>query len=270
MIFGIFRLVQSFSFRWTVIMGYIFLLFIGLEIWLEPSLAKVKPFLLSLVVISALWFSISVVFVSAPIDIIAYSMPRGDYAPGTKIGGIEWDGHMTDLRTAITNPSQDDYQDLDISVQPDKWTHKAAILGNTTGCGLTALNGETISFARAKQSGKLTMTSTRVGSGFDVHDSSGNTYETLATEFGYRLRCGSLPSNFTVQLVFAVVSIGPNLRRDPSGNWNLMAMEFAGAKSAFELLDTKPAPSKIIVKATYRSKIKNFSVTKDVIVMAGN
>jgi hypothetical protein len=98
------------------------------EICVEPELVKresSRSQLIALAIVFALLdlFTIGIVAASAPIKFYSYAMEKGDYASGTTIGGISWDSHFTDLRIAITNLSNEDYQDSDIELQPDTWTY---------------------------------------------------------------------------------------------------------------------------------------------------
>jgi hypothetical protein len=220
-------------------------------------------------------FTIGIVAARAPISLQSYAMRKGNYNSGTPIGGIIWDSHFTDLRVAVTNPTDDDYESLDLVVQPDQWSHKAAILTESSGCDLSAIDGNVISFAIAKESGPLTLKATRVGAGFDMQDSSGNTYTSIATESGYRLRCGKLPAHFTIRIVFAVVGVSSlwktlQVPQGPLGTWGMGMAEFSGGSSLFDLLDPRPFPSRLTVKGGYLRKLKPFTVVETITVGDSN
>jgi hypothetical protein len=250
------------------------------EIIFDPELLRRRYQIqvLGIVVVFFLfdWFTIGVVGARAPIILYAYAMRKGDYPAGTIIGGISWDSHFTDLRVAITNPTDDTYEDIDLIVQADKWSYKAALLNTPPDCNLTPIGGETIFTARTRESGPLTVTTSRVGTGYDAHDSMGNVYTPLATESGYRLVCGKLPAHFTIQLVVAAVALGtliidlmPTHPTDP-GIWGTTIEEIAGATSPFDLLDARPSPSTVMIKGSYIKKVKPYSITRAVNVENGN
>jgi hypothetical protein len=258
-----------------VIAFYVAFILLTWEICFEPELLK-RPGWIQVALIGvalALFdlFTIGIVCARAPLEFFSYSMRKGDYAAGTIIGSITWDRHFTDLRVAITNLSGDDYGDFDVTLCPDEWTHKAAILDNASTCALNPVDGGTfVSFARAAKHGELAWKGMRVpGGGFVVNDSMGNAYTPLATRDGYRLRCGKLPAHSTVKIVFAVVSLGPSLlpARIPR-TWG--GLNEGQVSDPFDLLDSRPAPSKIVVKGTYTRTMKPFSVMENIVVVDGN
>src|SRR4029077_17201888 len=125
---------------------------------------------------------------------------------------ISWNSHFTDLRLAITNPTSDDYQRLDLSLIPDKWVHKAGILDGPPEFALSTIEGNVIGFAKEpiKTSTHHTFTGIRTGSSFEMYDNVGNVYVPLAST-GYRLRCATVPSHSTIKIVFALVQLRSDL-----------------------------------------------------------
>ena len=142
------------------------------------------------------------------------------------------------------------------------------------GCDFRPIDGNVISAATTQKSGPLTMSATRVGAGFDMHDSAGDLYTPLATESGYRLTCAKFPAHSTIHAVFAVVAFNPDFMPPSSravpGAWGFKAMEFAGTKSYFDLLDSRPFPSTVSVHGNYISVTKPFSVTENMTVKDGS
>jgi hypothetical protein len=179
--------------------------------------------------------------------------------------------HFTDLRVAVTNLSDDDYQDLDVAVQPDKWNYKATIL-NDPGCHLIPIGGNTVFVAHAKEAaGQLTITGTRIGTGFDAHDTGGNVYTPLATESGYRLICGKFPAHFTIRIIFAVVTVHSDFIPHPApGEWGLRGTDLGRVQSDFDLLDPRPSPSAVLVTGGYTRILKRYSIAKTIAVKDGN
>jgi hypothetical protein len=232
----------------------------SLELIYEPWFLK-KPWWVNIAGFAVLvalldLFLIGSVLRVAPIDVEAYVHPS-NYAPNAVISGIAWHEHLTDLRAVITNPTDDGYQDTDISIIPDSWIHKAAIVGNSYGCSLESLGGDTVSSAIAHESGKVTITEKRVGAFFDPYDSSGNVYTTVAANGGYRMRCGTLPSHSTVQIILALVSTPPDFYR-PKEGWAVNASEWSGVKNFLDIFGNRPSPTRVVISARYSRGIKPY------------
>lgn len=161
-----FRLMQGiYPYAATILLGYLLLVLIAVEVFLEEWLKKVKYPLLVLDIMAIIWFSVAVTFQVAPLDFNLYAPPQ-DHPSGTVIGGILWHPNLADLRLAITNPSGDDYHGVDILIRPDQWIYKAAIIGDSSSCLLLSVGGNTVSSTRASKSGKNTTTVVPLGNGF--------------------------------------------------------------------------------------------------------
>ena len=225
---------------------------------------------MSAVIVSAMfWFSIAVPFAGAPLEVAAY-VPPGGHANAASIDGISWDSHFTDLRIAMSNSTPIDYQDLDVLLKPDKWTHKAAVLSGA-GCNLSEVGGTVLTMAKIpiKTSTQTRFTAMRVGDGFETSDNVGNEYVVMASESGYRLRCAAFPSMSTIKVVFALVapqpSILPHMTGRPGG-FGFEAEAFSGVTDWVEMLNTKPSPGKITVSGKYTSGIKPYSIEQAITV----
>jgi hypothetical protein len=262
----IIRLAPGASFRWMVVLAYALLILVGVELWFEPLVRKFRWGSCSALLLAAVWFSIAIPFSSAPLSLVAYS-PPGDYPPGTPVGGIPWDPHFAELRIGITNPTDADYQGLDLLLKPCCWVRQASILDNAPGCTLSEVGGgDILSMATASKSGKLTVMATPVGTGLDLYDSGGNAYTTVATDAGYRLRCDRFPSHYSVKIIFAAVTVLPALAqlapRPKPGQRGMSIAELSGAKRPSDVFGPKPSPSEILVKGHYRRGIKPRSVDR--------
>lgn len=211
------------------------------------------------------YFTIAVAAARAPLGLKAY-VRQTNYPRDTVIAGIAWDSHFTDLRISVTNASSDDYQDLDISIspKPNEWTHKASIVESSLGCGLTPIEGGQLHVAAPTTKGNSAITLTPLGSGLDVYDSQGNPYETIATKPGYRLRCTRFPSNYTMQIVFAVVDVPESLRPNPGST---TISEVTGAKTVFDIFGPKPCSNQAVVAGTFLRGLKPYSIVKRIKVV---
>jgi hypothetical protein len=260
---------QGISYLWTIILAYAFFVLCMLEIWFEPSLRKFRRLLSAVIVPAMFWFSIAVPFARAPLEVAAY-VPPGGHADGASIGGISWDSHFTDLRIAMSNSTPIDYQNLDVLLKPDKWTHKAAVLSGA-GCNLSEVGGTVLTMAKmpVKTSTQHRFTAMRVGDGFETYDSVGNEYVVMASESGYRLRCAAFPAMSTIKVVFALVApqpiILPHMTARPGG-FVFETEAFSGVTDWVEMLNTKPSPGQITVSGKYISGIKPYSIEQAITV----
>jgi hypothetical protein len=262
-----------------VIVTYLGFVLLLREICIEPVLLT-RPLWIQVAAIVAFFialtlFCIKVVFAQAPIDYLSFAMRNGSYAAGTSIAGIEWDDHLTDLRVAVINPSNDDYDDLDVSIQPNTWTYRAALLDGPLGCELTPIGFDALKVAINKKTGSLTMTATRTGDGLTAEDSAGNIYTELARPGGYRLRCNKIPSKYSINVVFAEVSLLPELVKNhhndlPKGWWGITGFDIKNAKSIFDLFDVRPFPATVTLNGKYVRKMKSFTVDTVMCVREGN
>lgn len=245
----------------------------GLLIWeisSDPELARlpvmVQFILLALCFVGFDVFIISEVKTDSPIDRVCYSPRNGEYPSGTTIAGIPWNDHLTELRVGLTNPTQDNYE-LDLNIVPDTWTRAAALSDNASGCKLVPLGGSTISISTGIKGGGRKVTATHVGSNLEVHDDVGNIYTPLLTKGGYRLLCDKLPPHLTVEIVFAIASLLPQVaavvvpKPDPTKTGpTFEGAEWAGAKSEVDFFGPKPNPSNVEINGHSKRDKQPFSI----------
>jgi hypothetical protein len=259
---GLGRLMQSISFSWFVILGYAFFILIGVELWNEPLVRKFRFASCPVLLAATIWFTIAVPFAKAPLGMAAYVRPS-DYSNGTKVEGISWDSHFTDLRIGITNATEDDYRDVDISIRPDGWTHEAAFLRGGVGCQLSRAGGNALRLTTASKSGKLTVTARRTGDVLENYDDSGNVYATVASESGYRLICGRIPSHDTILMFFALVTVPRSLIQTPNmPGIGLTVSALALGTNWLDVLGSKPCPQEVFVLGKYVRDLKPYSIIR--------
>jgi len=262
---------QGISYEWTIFLAYAFFVLTALEVWFEPSLRTFRLALLVLMVAATTWFSVAVTFAKAPLVVSAY-VPPGGHADETAIGGISWDSHFTELRIAISNSTADDYQNLDVLLKPDKWTHKASLLEDSSGCGLSEIGGNVYRVAKPpiKTGRDHKFTGMRVGAGFETYDNLGNEWVTVASESGYRLRCATIPSKSTIKIVFALIKVRPEFMipkvSGPPGGFNLDVKALAGVTAWFDLLDSRPNTQRIALSGKYLKGIKPHSIEETITI----
>jgi len=209
-------------------------------------------------------FSVHVVLFSAPLQYDCYPIMSGDYPRGD----ITWNNHLTELRVAITNPSDMDYEKLDIAIKPDNWIYRATILEQGTGCSLQDMGGEVIQIVRSAKGGTTKITTHREGSKFDTEDKEGDNFEPFLSRVGYRLICGSLPAHFTIRIAVALAAPSPRLlgifppKNDAAG-MGLGVAEIANTNDPFDLLEVKPTPNRLIIDGYYVSRMRKFRTYED-------
>lgn len=220
-------------------------------------------------------FTIGVVLVSAPLTIDSYAIRTEEQPSKNTIAKIPWNSHFTDLRVSVTNPSDDDYHDVDLVVQPDRWNYKAAILDENSGCLVSSVGGNAVLVVPSSKGGATRVTAHYVGENFQAEDDAGDVFEPFITEGGGRLRCAKLPAHFTVQLVFALASIDRNLASKASaplnkpGEWSFSVTELLPI-DMFNLLEERPSTSEVMIRGKYARGMKRFSIARTVRVTNGN
>jgi hypothetical protein len=179
------------------------------------------------------------------------------------VGGIEWNPHFTDLRVSITNPTGRDYEKIDFLIYPDSFFYKAAIIDMPHDCEMTALLGSKRMVASMVVNGKggpTTFTTIRTGEIVDFRDTAGNVYIAIASDGGYRLRCQTIPSHSTIQIVFALVNANFSVKKPPPGWTSMQANVVTGIESVFDFLGEKPNAKRVIVQGSYQLGKQPFSL----------
>jgi hypothetical protein len=275
--------------RYSFVLGvcaiYLAMIILVIEIWREvKSQIPLRVSLIGLVFVIFCVFSIRVVFRQAPVTLQSYAMKKGEYPAGTVIAGIAWDSRLTDMRVVVTDPTDDDYDNLDVEVQPDTWTYKAALLTNDSGCQLSKMpDTKAISVVLSSKGGTNKVTSVYTGGTFEGQDAVGDIFLPLVSESGYRLRCGKLPAHFSVRVVFALAVPHPGAAKtfqtlttppkvDKPGEY--LVTEVSEFKehldSIFQALGPRPIPSVVQLKGHYVREMKPFKFDEHIEVVDGN
>jgi hypothetical protein len=256
-------------FWWGVAIAYVGWLACFAE-WSVDTYVIRKPIQLQLVGFACLMFifdlfTISTVLAKAPLDLMGYV--SGGHAAGELIGGISWDEHFTDLRMALTNPTDNDYQTLDINLRPNVWLSQGVILDKPSFCELSraippeGIMGQSVVVTKARTSGEVKVTGRLVGNGVDVSDDAGNIYTVLAADTGYRLICSVLPAQFTIRLVLAAVARPTDLnvpaRMTRGVIMNVWDSSYA---NPFNIFSARPVDTTLEVDGHYQSGMKPFSI----------
>ncbi len=262
-----------------VVIGFMLLLW---EICIDPALVR-RRLAVQIAVLGVCFalfdlLTIALIKPEAPLMKETYSPRKGDYADGTSIAGIVWDRHLTELRIAFTDKSEDDYTDLDIDMRPDNLVYRAQITTGPKDCELKPLHGDGICASLAGKGGARKVTATDTGGDTDCHDDVGDVFITVAYEAGFRLQCSKLSSRDTVQVVFALVRLAelhpvqstPLVKYDPhkpnTTGWQ--SFEIPGPNSVFYLFGPKPVTSTIDIEGRYKRNKQPFFVKETLPVEA--
>jgi hypothetical protein len=234
-----------------------------LEVCTDPAFRKrhysVRVALVIVCVCVCGLFTYRFVLVEGGINPTAHAMLRGQYPPGTEIAGIGWDGHLTDLRVVIFNPTDDDYHDVDLTIRPDVSTYKAAKLDVPSNCDLKKIPGGNILGYATAQGGKPTVRWDPQSD--EIHDDMGDVFTTVLTDAGYRLICSSFPSHSNIQLVFAVGTISPAHRtqvHNLASGQKVMELLEMRPSSPFAMFAPRPSPRSGSVDSKYTRRFKPF------------
>ena len=83
--------------------------------WMVRQAYQLQIVFVGVVWIGAGIFTCSFVTRSLPLDLVAFAYP-GNYPDGVNVDGIVWKPGMSELRILITNPSNEEYENIDIHV----------------------------------------------------------------------------------------------------------------------------------------------------------
>jgi hypothetical protein len=178
------------------IYGGFFLL--AVDLWVEPRLHRKSALRASgvlAIAILAASFSWGIVFVNAPLPISTF-VTNAEYPAGTSIAGISWKPQFTELQVWIDNPTERNYEDLNLVIRPLLPVAAIAQLTDVPNVSFEDGRGEV---------GRLTEKSTVIP------------LVLLATDAGYRMRCPHLPARTEIKVVLAIAEVKWNPSPPGSG-----------------------------------------------------
>jgi len=177
---------------------------LALDAWFEPDFRdnwKIKGIIFGAILAVAAAFSWAMVFVEGPLPAYAFATD-GAYPIGTVISGISWRPQFTELNVDIENPQDKTYEDLNIVIRP---TSAVAAIAQTS----------SISDVSFEDKNGL---STHM---LDLNPRTGGSKAIplvlLATDAGYRMRCGHLPAHAHLKILMALTDIKWNPQPSPPG-----------------------------------------------------
>jgi hypothetical protein len=189
------------------------------------------------------WFTESIVFVPAPLNVYPFAMRNGNPADDQMVNGIKWNQHFTELEIVITNPTDRDYSNINFVLAPNTWFYAATLSNNASDCTLDTIEKANNFISHAAKSGSVRPDETFEGGHFEVHDNQGNQYRAAATGGAYHLICSRFPAHFSLKITIAVVSMRKK-KDDP--------IEIRTSDPDLDfMLGPRPFPTKLLVGGTY-------------------
>jgi hypothetical protein len=242
------------QFFWLSV-GLVFagLLLFAVDLYFESGISKnIKIIGCSLIVVIMALFAERVVFVPAPLPLNTL-VSDFDYTPNLGPAGIAWSPFFTELDLIVTNPTDQNYDNLDVLVRPD--TPIAAIkqLSSLTDVSFEDEYGVTDRFTVDDGGTPITMVF-------------------LATNAGYKVHCGRIPPRNSLKLVMAIAEIKKGQPREPGKPFVLppdislkdisVTQTFTekdgatftywfGSESNKSLYLSSPTPNKMLVTGSY-------------------
>jgi hypothetical protein len=256
------------------------ILFIGCfvvlyEIIKEPLLIK-RPWWnqIALIGIWLIAFDFLVIdtFPVVKMDVLAHVLPES--TPEHVLAGIEWHRQFAELRFALHNSNDRDYEGMRFVLRPNTAVFKAGILGESHGCELEVNpGGPDIFVGVLKNKGLDAFDLSNEFGDLKVRDTLGNESIRIATLAGFVLRCRSLPRDSTIKIVFAGVKLKPDILaaishgRVPAlrhgqfgGSVSLLNTPLNSNADIFaQTLDAAPCPSTIDADGSYKYELWNHS-----------
>jgi hypothetical protein len=177
--------------------GFLVLLIDGFR---EPNIGQLTRWAWLIAIVGvALAFSLGIVLYPATLKITA-TCYEGKYKQGENIYGIEWDEGMSDLRVDIHNPTDRDYDHLDVVVIPEGvLIRDQKQVTNIPGVSVLPVAHE-VHLKYVDKSGALTS----------------ETNESNIPHDGVRVFCDRLPKKTTIGLILATSNQNPRIEGSTS------------------------------------------------------
>lgn len=108
---------ETYSFYFHAFSAYCLALFALIQVWRTEewfTTSRLRQHIATVIIMAAVaWYSFSVVFVSVPMKAAAV-LSQAEYPPGSIVGGIKWDPEVSDLRLFLENPTNKNYESVDL------------------------------------------------------------------------------------------------------------------------------------------------------------
>jgi hypothetical protein len=196
----------------------------SVDVWLERTLPVIYKILLQVAIIGvvALFYKNIVAFPADPQ--IKSFWAKSDYKSGENIDGIIWHPGLSELRVLITNPTDRDFDALDLWIRTNEGVFKIS---------------QTTSIPCERLTENLPI----------VHDSMSNVWK-KGPEIGpIRFRCDKLPKHSTMNFILALANIDDLLKLGKAKAGDTLSGNISDG--LFSLFGPKRKPSWVDVTAVY-------------------
>jgi hypothetical protein len=173
-----------------VALVYMAIVLSGCDLFFETYPSKRGRYIVAFAMIAALvGFSVGFAWVKAPLPLLAVDN-NIDYAPGTFLGGIPWLNEYDDIRVVVTNPTDHDYSDVDLTIKP-----------NLPVASVSQISGSPCSFSDPTNT-NLWLADKPLPAG----RVTGMPMVVIATDVGERVRCDKIPRHASIEIILAAAS----------------------------------------------------------------
>jgi hypothetical protein len=267
---GGFGMMRPQFFWFSVSFVYVGLFLVSVDLYFEPDLTpRFKAVGESVVMAGLIGFSHWFVFVSAPLNFSSLAS-NINYSNGATPGGIAWRPFFTELDLMVSNPTDGNYDDVDIWIRPDSPVAAIAQLSN-----LSDVSFEDYYGATSRVTAEDLSTNVAVPLVF------------LATDAGYKVHCGRIPPKSSLRIVMAVVDIKKSkpqvpqapitVPRDisPDDFFVVWSFDTKGDKSFYwygsakntSIFAPRAEPKKVTIKGSFTATNRRRSVNHETIVL---
>jgi hypothetical protein len=170
-------------------------------------------------------FTWGIVIYPADPDVKSY-WAKSDYSAGSDINGIQWDQGLSELRIFITNPTNRDFNDFDVSIQTNEAVFK--IVQTTSIPCEPLVENEAV-----------------------IHDSLSNVWLQGPHIGSNRFRCDKLPKHSTLSFLLALVNADELLKAIMGGQKG-QQFNTNGGGDIFAFFGQKRKPQWVSVTAAYK------------------
>jgi hypothetical protein len=212
-------MILSVFFWWAAGLFYLGLVIGLIDLYFEKSVGQIVRIFFAVVILTICYgFTFGIVRFPAPIELQS-NWSKSDYPTGTDVSGIKWRPGISELRVSFHNPTDRDYEDVDLSILT---TEGVAQVSQVTSIPCAPVSENVIS----------------------VHDSQSDVFQSLASPGPQRFRCDKLPGGATVQFLLAVANIDDLLKS--------MGNARVGSSLPAGIYGPKKKPRWVAIRCTYR------------------
>jgi len=178
----------------AVVLIYASFLALAADLFIEPELKTLKAgrfFILVVLLGGAVWFTAKIPLADRRLLVTALEN-NADIDAGTKVAGIPWNPHFTELDVRIQNPTDNPYENLAVLIRPDAAV--AAITQRSAVPNVWFSDKDQIQTHLAEYNANRGI-------------SKNISLDLLATDAGYIIHCQHLSGGATIEVVLALADI---------------------------------------------------------------